>query len=57
MRKLEVIKKIIKQICWVCDGIKCEVCNNTGYWQMYIYHHIYTDNDGKKYCISGDSLK
>ena len=57
MRKLEAIKKIIKQLCWVCNGIKCKSCNFTGQWGESTYYHIYTDKKGQKYCISGDTLK
>lgn len=52
MKKLKVIKKIMKDTCWVCKGKKCKVCHNTGMWEESIYYHIVNG-----ICFSGDSLK
>jgi hypothetical protein len=54
---LKIEKKIIKTICWVCDGKKCIACHNTGKWEEKIYYHYYKGKDGKQYCIDGDSIK
>ena len=57
MPNLEVIKKTIKDTCWVCKGKKCKACHNSGSWEESIYYHIYKGKDGKQYCIDGDSIK
>jgi hypothetical protein len=54
---MKIIKKDIKQTCWVCKGKKCSACHNTGVWKERIYYHIYKGKDGKEYCIDGDTLK
>lgn len=56
-KTLKVIKKTIKQSCWICKGKKCKACHNTGNWEESIYYHIVTDKKGNKYCISGDTIK
>jgi len=52
MKKLKVIKKIMKDTCWVCKGAKCKACHYTGQWEESIYYHIY-----KGICFSGDTIK
>jgi len=41
MKKLKIIKKIMKDTCWVCKGAKCKACHYTGQWEESIYYHIY----------------
>jgi hypothetical protein len=55
MVKIEVMKKIISQICWACGGKGCKVCNNTGKWEESINYIIYEVN-GKKYAIDSDNI-
>jgi hypothetical protein len=57
MSKLKVIKKIIKNLCWVCKGKGCKTCHFSGYWEESIYYHIITDKKGNKICFSGDTIK
>ena len=54
---LKIIKKTMKDTCWVCKGKKCPACHNTGKWEESIYYHIVTDKNGNKYCLDGDSIK
>jgi len=54
---LKVIKKILKNRCWVCNGKGCKICHYTGIYKETFYYHIIQDKDKKQYCISGDSLK
>jgi hypothetical protein len=64
--KLKIIKKEIKTPCYCCNKSlygktscrkNCPACKGTGQYIEYIYHHIYTGKNGKKYCIDGDTLK
>ena len=57
MPNLEVIKKTIKDTCWVCKGKKCKACHNSGSWEESIYYHIYKDNEGRLFCLDGDTIK
>jgi hypothetical protein len=57
MKKLKVIKKIIKEICWVCNGTKCKSCHNTGFWEESIFYHVVTDKKGQKICFDSDFIK
>ena len=55
--KVEVIKKVLKNKCYVCDGtgkVKeevCKVCNNGVYEENFYYHVV------NGICVSGDTLK
>lgn len=55
MLKLEVIKKIIPQTCWACEGVGCKVCDDTGKWKEYINYIIYEKND-KLFAIDSDNI-
>jgi len=64
MPKLKAIKKIIKSPCYCCNPTGkstkksgCKICHTTRQYKDYHYYYIYIGQDGKKYCIDGDSLK
>jgi len=57
MKNFKVIKKVLKQRCWSCNGKGCKVCNFTGQYKENYYYHIYKDKVGGLIAIDGDSLK
>jgi DnaJ-class molecular chaperone len=65
MKNLKVIVKKTKLPCYECSEIggkptkknKCKCCNGTGKYIEKQYFHIYTQKDGTKMCIDGESLK
>jgi len=56
MKKLKVIKKIMKDTCWVCKGTKCKACHGTGKWEESIRYFIYKDKTGQSIAFDSDNL-
>jgi len=65
MKNPKVIVTKTKTPCYICSKIggtptkrsKCKCCNGTGTFIEKHYFHIYTQKDGTKMCIDGESLK
>lgn len=55
---MSIIKKKIKNPCYICNGKKgnkkCKACNGTGIFEDEIYYFIDKKN---KIAIDGDTLK
>lgn len=57
---MPIIKKIIKNICYRCDGKgkveekQCSTCKGTGIFEDEIYYFM---NNKTKECWDGDTLK
>lgn len=51
-KKIEVIKKELKNKCFCCDGKGCKTCNNSGIYKEYYYIFIVNG-----YAIGADTLK
>jgi hypothetical protein len=63
---MKIIKKILEYPCYCCKtSIRgkntkkktCYACNGTGIFIDEINYHVYTDKNGKQYCIDGDTQK
>ena len=62
---LEVLREITETPCYCCSNIggkpikraKCKICGGTGKYKESHYFHIYTQKNGTKICIDGESLK
>ena len=57
MQNVEFIPRHEYPECYKCEGIGCDVCDNTGKFREEFYHLIYTTKSGQKIAFGVGGLK